>query len=710
MSRNPNSFNPITQEEIRERRPALDLLARQNTLTDQLIQAEDLQSEIRKNVASGGLVLNEIVLTHSNNALMSVADNLRRTFLETTETGEDSEENLRLKRALRELQRLNIARADEYTPEESGMVFNLAEEFSVGEEMKKIQEEEQTFADEEIISVGLMSTRARKIAAKEQKARMVSKRKELEDRKARLQTERLTKKSGRAQAAEHVVRALNANSLDPLEKKMEEILSYLNALWDCVQIITASRNLEANENPQALAHIPTPLQKVGAKRLLNEIKKYAKESNTANYEKMRAEYQVFKDTLDSRKKVEEVKEKSEDVLTELMAEMAKAKAQVDGITAILETSPIRSEDQAELEVLKKQFAEAGGEVSSEFAKVKGKLEQVIAVMEDGKPEQIEGLALELAEGSVQEIYLTDFNAKMAVLKETINKLRLFLDPSRRRRALTATTETRQLPAHERGVINAPAVTAEIFADFTYNETEATRLGLKRLDLAGNTEADGLIEQANFGTPEGKRRFVELWHAKCPDIKLPCVPDKDDFWYLENLKEGRIVTNLSGDAKRVKTNFGQPEVILVDDWQECDWGTREAATAHRSVLLEELLGRASTVNVKRKEIDQALWGINADLRQQSQKQIDIITKLGLNPDEFELRLIRQDESARGATAKGWGQHNLWTNYQDYFLEGVGDRYGLFGGNLANGGVSNVYYFWRDNANGSLAVRLVLSRKQ
>ena len=63
MSRNPNSFNPITQEEIRERRPALDLLARQNTLTDQLIQAEDLQSEIRKNVASGGLVLNEIVLT-----------------------------------------------------------------------------------------------------------------------------------------------------------------------------------------------------------------------------------------------------------------------------------------------------------------------------------------------------------------------------------------------------------------------------------------------------------------------------------------------------------------------------------------------------------------------------------------------------------------------------------------------------------------------
>ncbi len=269
--------------------------------------------------------------------------------------------------------------------------------------------------------------------------------------------------------------------------------------------------------------------------------------------------------------------------------------------------------------------------------------------------------------------------------------------------------------------------SEVAVEFQCNEAEVRRLGLERLGLAGNVKADLLMEmnisgRINTDTPEGRKRFVEAWRADCSDIPMPCVPDrngdwsKGDYWFLKQLKEGRIVSNLSGNAKKVLPNYGQHEILLMDSWQECDWNAPDAAVKHRSTLLGELLGedgsdhKRSVVNIKRKDIDDALWQGDPALRIPSAKQKEIIIKLGLNPADFVFSLMDQGAYARGAVSQGWGQKNLWTNFDHYFLEGAGVRRGLHGGYRGSGGPSRVSYSWRGSSRGILAVRLVLSRKQ
>ncbi|MBI5230289.1 MAG: hypothetical protein HY981_03275 [Candidatus Magasanikbacteria bacterium] len=74
----------------------------------------------------------------------------------------------------------------------------------------------------------------------------------------------------------------------------------------------------------------------------------------------------------------------------------------------------------------------------------------------------------------------------------------------------------------------------------------------------------------------------------------------------------------------------------------------------------------------------------------------------------LRHIAQDEYARLALSKAWGQKALWTNFNNYYLEDNGARKGLVGGDCGNGGC----YIGcpRGYAGGDLAVRLVLVRNK
>ena len=289
--------------------------------------------------------------------------------------------------------------------------------------------------------------------------------------------------------------------------------------------------------------------------------------------------------------------------------------------------------------------------------------------------------------------------------------------------------------------------------FQYNEREAKRLGLEAMELSAYPEADKLIsrilesytgtDKIDISTQAGQNKFCEEWNRLVPGLPPPCVPTegmwkkmkffkgkdypasitktKGNFWYLNQLKAEKIITNLLDIQKPdgspmpnkiANPRFGEAEFLLVDTWEERDFSASDAATVHTSALLKELLGgtsKISTVSIKRETIDAALWEGDPAGRKPTDKHKEILKKLGINITEYELRLIAQDEYARGAVTRGWGQKELWTNFDHYFLEDVA-RHGLAGGYRGHGGPSDVDCRWRVGAISDLAVRLVLSRKR
>lgn len=267
-------------------------------------------------------------------------------------------------------------------------------------------------------------------------------------------------------------------------------------------------------------------------------------------------------------------------------------------------------------------------------------------------------------------------------------------------------------------------------EFAYNKTEAHILGLEQMEVPVYQDAQRLIEQIidktiDISTTAGKTQFVQAWQSQCPDIPMPAVLkntadaivtaladadlSKSDFWYLTQLQSGKIITNLEGHNQPAIPQFDKREVVLVDSWTETDYNAPDAAAKHTSKLIKQLMGQDSTVNIKREDLDAALWKGDPAKRIPTDKHKALLQKLGVDPTQFELRCIRQDEYARGAGSNNWGQKILWTNFDHYFLEDGGARCGLSGGYRDGGGSSSVDCNWRDDTNGDLAVRLVLSRK-
>ncbi|MEK7625386.1 MAG: hypothetical protein AAB467_03480, partial [Patescibacteria group bacterium] len=251
-----------------------------------------------------------------------------------------------------------------------------------------------------------------------------------------------------------------------------------------------------------------------------------------------------------------------------------------------------------------------------------------------------------------------------------------------------------------------------------NYLEAKRLGLEVNMIRGSEAARRLLGEVtdktiNITTKKGQKAFVDQWKKECPNLPMPCVPP-NDFWYLTQISQSRIISNLEVSGQRANQpaapHFEKDEVLLVDNWTEQDYSSPEAALSHQSKLLEALLGTGSTVNISREIIDNALWEGDPSNREPTEQHQKILKQLNCDPKQLELRLIRQDEYARLAPAKQFGQKNLWTNFDNYFLGDDGDRYGLSGGYHGFGGPSCVGSDWRGYAHDYLAVRLVLSRKQ
>jgi len=270
------------------------------------------------------------------------------------------------------------------------------------------------------------------------------------------------------------------------------------------------------------------------------------------------------------------------------------------------------------------------------------------------------------------------------------------------------------------------------------EAERQRLKLEKLEIQSYPQADVLIGQVinktiDITTPAGRQKFVTDWQAQCPNLPIPCVPDtngdwtKGKYWYLKQLAQGKIITNLS-DRKDDKGNpienipatprFGQDKILYYDNsFIEEDWDTLDLTDPTKkkmqtviSPLLQEFLGpqQIGVVSIKREDIDNALWDGDPANRKPTAKHQQILTSLGLNPTQYEFRCIRQDEYARASTSQNWGQKNLATNFDHYFEDGVHN--GLYGGYRTVGGPSYVTSTSYGFPSVNLSVRLVLSRKQ
>lgn len=258
-------------------------------------------------------------------------------------------------------------------------------------------------------------------------------------------------------------------------------------------------------------------------------------------------------------------------------------------------------------------------------------------------------------------------------------------------------------------------------------------------LGGKRGQLGFVDITDNKPGGGKEIFCRAWKTSCGDVPMPCVPPKrlfktfypgqkfpdgtdeeiGNFDYLQLLADNRIVKNLASNRQISIPYFGKKETIYAMDWVEDDSGAVDNSGAQKlfgshyeSPLLEELgLSKAGVMRIDRKDIDEALWEGDPGLRRQTKKHKEILKKLGLNDHELEIHCIRQDQYARLAKAKKWGQHLLMTHFDDYATNPGWENYGLSGGHVDNGGASFVSNLPRVYPNNDVyATRLVISRKR
>jgi hypothetical protein len=115
-----------------------------------------------------------------------------------------------------------------------------------------------------------------------------------------------------------------------------------------------------------------------------------------------------------------------------------------------------------------------------------------------------------------------------------------------------------------------------------------------------------------------------------------------------------------------------------------------------------------VDIKRETIDAALWVGHPGNREPTERHKEILKLLELDPKDFEIHLIAQDQYARGAKDNNWGKKRLKTHFDGYLL--AHECRGLVGGDKEYGGASHISEMSIYASYDSVATRLVISRKR
>ncbi len=296
----------------------------------------------------------------------------------------------------------------------------------------------------------------------------------------------------------------------------------------------------------------------------------------------------------------------------------------------------------------------------------------------------------------------------------------------------------------------PPPEAGELAPFAYDTVKAREYGFAEMKLEAHPKAQELIDAVfardsryvtlhkagdpdpdSTSTPQAtltadkyklkKDALTAYWQQHCPD--LPNTPEKS-LWYFEALADHRLSATIDNDDPNNLNNpthpahplYGSKEFLLAMDFKEFDYDNStekaSALTPQTKKIFKTLFGTQDPTNITRDEVNTALWK-DHESRTPSDKAKAVIRELlgsSANPDDYELRLLRPDEYQRASASLGYGQKNLWTHMDGYYVHDGGRRDGLLGGGRHDGGSANVGRGHRAYRSGGDAVRLVLSRKK
>jgi hypothetical protein len=292
------------------------------------------------------------------------------------------------------------------------------------------------------------------------------------------------------------------------------------------------------------------------------------------------------------------------------------------------------------------------------------------------------------------------------------------------------------PAPEAGLERTP---------FAYDRARAQEYGFSEMNMEKHEMADRIVRDIynidsafvtrhNVGDTDpddpSKTLTTEKWKVKEDALKtywdnncsdLPNVPEKS-MWLFHALADRRLSETTDGDdldfhkiAKAHIPDFGSDTFLLAMDYQEFDYNNAQekanALTPQTKKILKTLFDTEDPTSITRDEVNAALWS-DHERRIHTPKARQVIQELlgsTGNLDDYELRLMRYDEYARGAKDSGWGQKNLWTHMDGYYASADGRRNGLRGGLRRYGGGACVGGNWRCNRADFVGVRVVLSRR-
>ena len=245
-------------------------------------------------------------------------------------------------------------------------------------------------------------------------------------------------KKERAQEAMIIKDRINPAELSNLENAFSRLKIFLEATKNAHGVLEGS-NTES-----------TPLQQVGARRLILELKRYTNKPDDVKWRKLIAQYEDFSEKLNIKEAIVKAKDSVEELLIELSFEMAKARTKAAGIFSMIESLhgdlAMRGE---ELNGLFDELKARSEAVEGEYSHVEEEMRKFLLDLETGggNNEVRDAKVLEMKEGDWKEVRLKNFNSSMTELNKTIDKLRLFVNPGRTRRELPpASSADRALPA------------------------------------------------------------------------------------------------------------------------------------------------------------------------------------------------------------------------------------------------------------------------
>ena len=250
------------------------------------------------------------------------------------------------------------------------------------------------------------------------------------------------------------------------------------------------------------------------------------------------------------------------------------------------------------------------------------------------------------------------------------------------------------------------------APFSYDKEKAREYGFSEVTIEAHPKAQELSDAIFERDPRfvvvgsageitlNKQAIKDFWQTNCQD--LPSVPEKS-MWYFKALAEHRLShtidsddpDNLNNPTSPFKGKYDQESFMLTMDFEEFDFediaGKQAAITPQTKKILKTFFNTEDPTSITRDEINAALWQDHEN-RTHTPKALKVIKELlgsnKDNADDFELRLMRPDEYQRSVQDQGYGQKDIYTHMDGYYVHDDGHRDGLLTGFRRDGGAAGV----------------------